>query len=64
MGMAMASRQNIIYTIFFSQIYLTTSFTYLGLGYSALFVTGIKSLITTGAHSSIPGISHSILSNG
>jgi sterol desaturase/sphingolipid hydroxylase (fatty acid hydroxylase superfamily) len=54
MGMAMASRQNVIYTIFFSQIYLTTSLTYLGLGYAALFVTGIKSLITTGAHSSIP----------
>jgi len=54
MGMAMASRQNIIYTIFFSQIYLTTSLTYLGLGYAALFVTGVKALITTGAHSSIP----------
>ncbi|MDF2192342.1 sterol desaturase family protein [Paraflavitalea sp. CAU 1676] len=53
MGMAMASRQNIIYTIFFSQIYLTTTLTYLGLGYPALFVTAIKSLITTGAHSSI-----------
>src|SRR5581483_3045216 len=34
MGMAMASRQNVIYTVFFSQIYLTTSLTYLGLGYS------------------------------
>jgi len=54
MGMAMASRQNVIYTIFFSQIYLTAALTYLGLGYAALFVTGIKSLITTGAHSSIP----------
>ena len=54
MGMAMASRQNIIYTFFFSQIYLTTTLTYLGLGYAALFVGGIKSLITTGAHSSIP----------
>jgi sterol desaturase/sphingolipid hydroxylase (fatty acid hydroxylase superfamily) len=53
MGMAMASRQNIIYTIFFSQIYVTTALTYLGLGYPALFVTAIKSLITTGAHSSI-----------
>lgn len=53
MGMAMASRQNIIYTIFFSQIYLTTTLTYFGLGYAALFVGGIKSLITTGAHSSI-----------
>jgi sterol desaturase/sphingolipid hydroxylase (fatty acid hydroxylase superfamily) len=54
MGMAMASRQNIIYTIFFSQIYLTAALVYLGLGYAALFVTGIKSLITTAAHSSIP----------
>ncbi|RFM28190.1 sterol desaturase family protein [Deminuibacter soli] len=53
MGMAMASRQNIIYTIFFSQIYLTAALTYLGLGYAALFVTGIKALITTAAHSSI-----------
>ena len=53
MGMAMASRQNIIYTIFFSQIYLTTTLVYLGLGYPVLFVTGIKALITTGAHSSI-----------
>lgn len=53
MGMAMASRQNIIFTIFFSQIYLTTTLVYLGLGYAALFVGGIKALITTGAHSSI-----------
>jgi len=54
MGMSMAGRQNIIYTIFFSQTYLTTILVYLGLGYPALFVKGIKSLITTGAHSSIP----------
>jgi sterol desaturase/sphingolipid hydroxylase (fatty acid hydroxylase superfamily)/rhodanese-related sulfurtransferase len=54
MGMAMASRQNIIYTIFFSQIYLTAALTYLGLGYAALFVTGLKSMITLAAHSSIP----------
>jgi sterol desaturase/sphingolipid hydroxylase (fatty acid hydroxylase superfamily) len=54
MGMAMAGRQNIIYTIFFSQTYLTVALTYLGLGYAALFVKVIKSLITTGAHSSIP----------
>ena len=53
MGMAMASRQNIIYTIFFSQIYLTAALTYLGLGYAALFLGGIKALITTGAHSSL-----------
>ncbi|MEI6948934.1 sterol desaturase family protein [Paraflavisolibacter sp. H34] len=54
MGMAMASRQNIIYTLFFSQTYLTTLLVYLGLGYPALFVKGIKSLITKLAHSSIP----------
>jgi sterol desaturase/sphingolipid hydroxylase (fatty acid hydroxylase superfamily) len=54
MGMSMASRQNVIYTIFFSQIYLTAALTYLGLGYAALFVTGLKSLITLAAHSSIP----------
>jgi len=53
MGMSMAGRQNIIYTIFFSQIYLTAALTYLGLGESALLVTGVKSLITISAHSSI-----------
>ncbi|HTJ12784.1 MAG TPA: sterol desaturase family protein [Dinghuibacter sp.] len=54
MGMAMASRQNVIYTIFFSQTYLTAALVYLGLGYPALFVGGIKSLITLSAHSSLP----------
>jgi hypothetical protein len=54
MGMSMASRQNIIYTVFFSQIYLTAALTYLGLGEAALLVTGVKSLITLAAHSSIP----------
>lgn len=53
MGMAMASRQNFIYTVFFSQIYLTATLVYLGLGYAALFVTALKSLITLAAHSSI-----------
>lgn len=53
MGMAMASRQNIIYTLFFSQSYVTTVLVYLGLGYPALFVKGLKSLITKLAHSSI-----------
>lgn len=53
MGMAMASRQNFIYTVFFSQIYLTATLTFLGLGLPALFVTVIKSFITLGAHSSI-----------
>ncbi len=54
MGMAMASRQNLIYTFFFSQIYLTTTLVYLGLGPAALVVGGIKATITTLAHSSIP----------
>jgi sterol desaturase/sphingolipid hydroxylase (fatty acid hydroxylase superfamily) len=53
MGMAMASRQNIIYTFFFSQIYLTIVLIYLGLGYPALFVKALKTLIVTFAHSSI-----------
>ncbi len=53
MGMAMASRQNIIYTIFFSQTYVTTTLVFLGLGFPALFVRVIKSLIVTFAHSSI-----------
>jgi sterol desaturase/sphingolipid hydroxylase (fatty acid hydroxylase superfamily) len=54
MGMAMASRQNIIYTIFFSQTYLTATLVYLGLGAPAVSVHAIKSVITTLAHSSIP----------
>nr|WP_293837088.1 sterol desaturase family protein [uncultured Arsenicibacter sp.] len=54
MGIAMASRQNFIYTVFFSQTYLTTTLIYLGLGYPALFVTAIKTLITMTAHSSVP----------
>lgn len=54
MGMAMASRQNFIYTVFFSQIYLTATLIYLGLGYAALFVTVLKTFITLSAHSSIP----------
>ncbi|UAY52038.1 sterol desaturase family protein [Ferruginibacter albus] len=53
MGMAMASRQNFLYTVFFSQIYLTATLVYLGLGPQALFVTVIKSVITLSAHSSI-----------
>src|SRR5450432_4041148 len=53
MGMAMASRQNFIYTVFFSQIYLTATLVYLGLGLPALFVTVLKSFIILGAHSSI-----------
>lgn len=54
MGMFMAARQNFIYTVFFSQIYLTAVLTYLGLGYAALFVGGVKLIITLTAHSSIP----------
>jgi sterol desaturase/sphingolipid hydroxylase (fatty acid hydroxylase superfamily) len=50
----MASRQNAFYTIFFSQIYLTSALIYLGLGPSALLVQTIKSIITILAHSSIP----------
>jgi sterol desaturase/sphingolipid hydroxylase (fatty acid hydroxylase superfamily) len=53
MGMAMASRQNFIYTILFSQIYVVATLTYLGLGLPALFVTVLKSIITLSAHSSI-----------
>src|SRR6202008_2529114 len=53
MGMSMAGRQNIIYTFFFSQIYLTIILIYLGLGYPALFVKALKTLIVTFAHSSI-----------
>jgi sterol desaturase/sphingolipid hydroxylase (fatty acid hydroxylase superfamily) len=54
MGMAMASRQNAIYSLFFSQTYLTTALVYLGLGIPAIIVRGIKGTITTLAHSSIP----------
>lgn len=53
MGMAMASRQNFIYTLLFPQLYVTVTLTFLGLGLPALFVRGIKGLITTMAHSSI-----------
>jgi sterol desaturase/sphingolipid hydroxylase (fatty acid hydroxylase superfamily) len=54
MGMSMASRQNAIYTLFFSQTYLTSILVYLGLGPSAVVVLTIKSFITTLAHSSLP----------
>jgi sterol desaturase/sphingolipid hydroxylase (fatty acid hydroxylase superfamily) len=53
MGMSMASRQNFFYTLFFSQIYLTSALVYLGLGPSALVAQAVKSMITTMAHSSI-----------
>jgi sterol desaturase/sphingolipid hydroxylase (fatty acid hydroxylase superfamily) len=54
MGMSMASRQNAIYSIFFSQTYLTSILVYLGFGPAAVVVLGVKSTITTLAHSSIP----------
>src|SRR6202035_1828819 len=55
MGMSMASRQNAFFTIFFSQTYVTSILVYLGLGPAATAVLTIKSLITTLAHSSVPG---------
>lgn len=54
MGISMAARQNIIYTVFFSQYYLVGTLVYLGLGLPALFITVFKSIITLAAHSSIP----------
>jgi sterol desaturase/sphingolipid hydroxylase (fatty acid hydroxylase superfamily) len=53
MGMAMAGRQNLWYTVFFSQTYLTTALVYLGLGASAVVVLAVKQIITTMAHSSV-----------
>src|SRR3978361_1310908 len=54
MGMTMSSRQNLWYTVFFSQTYLTTTLVFLGLGSSAVVVLAVKQIITTLAHSSIP----------
>ncbi len=54
MGMAMSSRQNLFYTVFFSQTYLTAALVYLGLGAPSIFALALKSIITTLAHSSIP----------
>ena len=54
MGMSMAGRQNAFYTIFFSQTYVTSVLVYLGFGPAAAVVLGVKSTITTLAHSSIP----------
>jgi hypothetical protein len=50
----MASRQNAIYTIFFSQTYVTSILVYLGLGPAAVAVLTTKSLIATLAHSRTP----------
>lgn len=52
MGRAMDSRQNIIYTFFFSQIYLTIILIYMDLGYPVLFVKALKTPIVTFANSS------------
>lgn len=54
MGMVMASRQNILYTLFFSQTYLTAILVFAGLGPAAVAVRSVKSVITLTAHSSIP----------
>jgi len=54
MGMAMAARQNLLYTFFFSQTYLTAILVFVGLGPAAFVVRIIKSIITTTAHSAIP----------
>ncbi len=54
MGIAMATRQNFIYTVFFSQFYLVATLVYLGLGLPVLFVTVFKSIVVLSAHSSIP----------
>jgi len=53
MGMAMASRQNALYTIFFSQTYVTTTLAFFGLGGAGIVVHAVKSIIVTLAHSSI-----------
>ena len=54
MGVTVTYRQNLFYTIFFSQIYVTATLVYLGLGVPALFVAAIKNIITVMAHSSAP----------
>ena len=54
MGMPTASRQNLFYTFFFSQTYVTSILVYLGLGAPAIAVQTIKSLIVALAHSSLP----------
>ncbi|MGA2132096.1 MAG: sterol desaturase family protein [Bryobacteraceae bacterium] len=53
MGMAMSSRQNLLYTFFFSQTYLTAALVYVGLGAPSIFALVMKSVVTTMAHSSI-----------
>lgn len=53
MGVAVYFRNNLIHVMLFSQVYLVVILVYLGLGYPALFVAGMKSLIVAGAHSSI-----------
>jgi sterol desaturase/sphingolipid hydroxylase (fatty acid hydroxylase superfamily) len=54
MGVTLTRRQNVFYGLFFSPLYLTSALVYLGLGPAALAIHGIKTLITTLAHSSLP----------
>jgi sterol desaturase/sphingolipid hydroxylase (fatty acid hydroxylase superfamily) len=54
MGVAVYARNNMIHVLLFSQVYLVVTLVYLGLGYQALFVTVIKTIIVTAAHSSMP----------
>ena len=49
----MTNRQNIIYSVLFSQLYLTAILSYLGLGLPALFVGTAKAIIVYAAHSNI-----------
>jgi sterol desaturase/sphingolipid hydroxylase (fatty acid hydroxylase superfamily) len=53
MGAVMTNRQNIIYSVLFSQLYLTAILSYLGLGLPALFVGTAKAIIVYAAHSNI-----------
>jgi len=53
MGVAVYFRNNLLHVLLFSQVYLVVTLVYLGLGYPALFVAGMKSLIVSAAHSSI-----------
>jgi sterol desaturase/sphingolipid hydroxylase (fatty acid hydroxylase superfamily) len=53
MGATMTNRQNIIYSVLFSQLYLTAILSYLGLGLPALFVGTLKAVIVYAAHSNL-----------
>lgn len=52
MSVLVNSRQNIFYVTFLSQLYITTSLVYLGLGYPALFYGAFQSLWSYAYHSS------------